>query len=259
MRAIVTPKPVSVAALWCRRLAIFALAVGAIAVAATRFQIVEVPAGLTILASAILIDCIALLLGGTSFVTMWRTGRRGVAITLTGLLIAAVLLAWPAWLAFQALRLPVLNDVSTDTRDPPAFSQSRAALAARDGFVHGSMTAAEGAAQRAAYPGVQPILLELDADEAYQLALKAVIARGWKIVDQAAPGAGRSGLGHIDAIQRSLIMGFPEDVTIRVKPLAGQTRIDVRSASRFGRNDFGASAQRIEKYAQELQNQLDTK
>ena len=54
-------------------------------------------------------------------------------------------------------------------------------------------------------------------------------------------------------------MGFPDDITIRIKPLAGQTRIDVRSVSRYGRNDFGANAKRIGAFAQELQNQLDTK
>jgi uncharacterized protein (DUF1499 family) len=259
MRSTFAPKPIAATATWCRRIAIFALAVGVIAVAATRFQIVEVPAGLAVFAAAILLDCIALLLGGTAFVTIWRTGRRGVAITLSGLVIAAVLLALPAWLALQAMRLPVLNDVSTDPRDPPAFSQSREAQAARGGMVHGAIAPGTAAAERAAYPGVQPILVELEADEAYQIALKAAVARGWKIVEKSPPGVGRSGLGHIDAIDRTLIMGFPDDITIRVKPLAGQTRIDVRSASRYGRSDFGANASRIEKYAQELQNQLDTK
>ena len=54
-------------------------------------------------------------------------------------------------------------------------------------------------------------------------------------------------------------MGFPEDVTIRVRPLAGQTRIDIRSASRFGRHDFGGNAGRIQRFAQELQTQLDAR
>lgn len=112
--------------------------------------------------------------------------------------------------------------------------------------------------QRAAYPGVQAILLELEGDEAYQLVLKAVQARGWKIIDQAPPG-GRSGLGHVDAVARTLIMGFPDDITIRIKPLAGQTKIDMRSVSRYGRNDFGVNAKRIESFAQEMQNQIDTK
>ena len=100
--------------------------------------------------------------------------------------------------------------------------------------------------------------VELEGDDAYQLILRAVQALGWKIIDQSAPG-GRAGLGHIDAVARTLVMGFPDDITIRVQPLAGQTKIDVRSVSRYGRNDFGVNARRIERFAEELQTQLDAK
>jgi uncharacterized protein (DUF1499 family) len=113
-------------------------------------------------------------------------------------------------------------------------------------------------AQRRAFPTVSPIVLELEAEEAWQMVLKAVAARKWLVVDQVKPG-GRIGVGHIDAIDATLLMGFPQDVTIRLRPLAGQTRIDIRSASRFGRHDFGVNAQRIQRFAQELQAQLDAR
>jgi uncharacterized protein (DUF1499 family) len=105
---------------------------------------------------------------------------------------------------------------------------------------------------------VSPIILDLEADEAWQIVQKAVAARKWRIVDQVMPG-GRIGIGHIDAVDKTLLMGFPQDVTIRVRPLAGQTRIDIRSASRFGRHDFGGNARRIQRFAQELQTQLDAR
>ena len=130
MRSLVAiDRPMSDAALWCRRLAIFALLVGAVGVLLTRLRMVEVPAGLAVLASAIVLDLVALLLAGAACVSMWRTARRGVGPVIVGAALAAGLLAWPAWLAVQALRLPVINDVSTDTLDPPAFSRSRAAVA----------------------------------------------------------------------------------------------------------------------------------
>jgi uncharacterized protein (DUF1499 family) len=40
-------------------------------------------------------------------------------------------------------------------------------------------------------------------------------------------------------------MGFRDDVVIRVRPIAGGARLDIRSASRYGRNDFGANAERV--------------
>ena len=258
MRRMIVEEPVSQAAVWSLRLSVFALAVAAVAVVVTRFRLVDVPAGLAVFGSAILIDCLVLLLAGTAAAIIWRTGRRGMSDALGGVVLALALLAFPGYLALQSLRLPVLNDISTDIADPPQFSLSRIATEARGGRNPRARTTAERQAQRAAYPGVQPILLELEGDDAYQLVLKAVQALGWKIIDQSSPG-GRAGLGHIDAVARTLIMAFPDDVTIRVQPLAGQTKLDVRSVSRYGRNDFGVNARRVERFAEELQTQLDAK
>ncbi len=258
MRRLILEEPVSKSAIWSLRLAAFALAVAGVSVVVTRFQLVDVPAGLAVFASAILLDCLALLLAGAAAVIIWRTGRHGLSQALAGTALALVLLAYPGYMASQAARLPLLNDISTDIADPPEFSLSKRATEARGGRNPRSRALPERQPQRAAYPGVQPVLLELEGDEAYQLVLKAVQAMGWKIVDQSPPG-GRAGLGHVDAIARTLIMGFPDDITIRVAPLAGQTKIDVRSVSRYGRNDFGVNARRIERFAEELQTQLDAK
>ena len=81
---------------------------------------------------------------------------------------------------------------------------------------------------------------------------------GWEVIESSAPG-GRLGDGRIEAIERTLIMRFPDDITIRVRPGAGQSRIDVRSASRFGRHDFGVNARRIERFARQMQEQLDAR
>jgi uncharacterized protein (DUF1499 family) len=98
----------------------------------------------------------------------------------------------------------------------------------------------------------------MEANEAYQLALEAAKARGWRIVDAIAPSV-REGVGHIDASEKSLFLGFVDDIAIRIKPLANQTRIDIRSASRVGRHDFGVNAQRIEKFAAEVQELAQAK
>ncbi|MDE2362331.1 MAG: DUF1499 domain-containing protein [Hyphomicrobiales bacterium] len=258
MRRQIVEEPMSVSAVWSLRLSVFALAVAAVAALVIRFRIVDAPAGLAVFGSAILLACVALLLALSAAVVIWRTGRRGLSSAIGGAALALALLAWPGFLAAQAIRLPVLNDVTTDIADPPQFSLSRVATEARAGHTPTNPSALQREQQRAAYPGVQAILLELEADEAYQVVLKAVQASGWKIIDQSPPG-GRGGLGHVDAVARTFVMGFPDDITIRIKPLAGQTKIDVRSVSRYGRNDFGVNARRIEQFAQEIQNQINTK
>ena len=258
MRHLIIEEPVSVAAIWSRRLSVFAIVVAGMGVALARLNPTDVIAGLSVLSAALVVACAALLFAVTGAVIIWRTGRGGVSYLVGAIFLTVMLLAYPAWLALQSIRLPLINDVSTDLADPPAFSRSAAALAARGPRTPPDTPETARDDQRLAYPDVQPIILDLEADEAFRLVLQAIAARGWRIVDQTKPG-GRTGLGHIDAVDRTPVMGFPDDVTVRIRPLAGQTRIDVRSASRFGRHDFGANANRIRAFSQELQTQLDAR
>lgn len=258
MRRLILEEPVSAAAVWARRFATFSLTLAIIAVILSRGQIVDMTAALSVFGAAIVIACLGVLFAVTGAVVVWRTGRGGVGLVVGALFLSSLLLAYPALLAIQAARLPLINDISTDLIDPPEFARSSRAIAARVSSEHGPIPDAWREAQRAAYPGVQPILLELESDEAWPLVQKAVAARGWRIVEQTRPG-GRSGIGRIDAVDRTPLMGFADDVTIRVRPLAGQTRIDIRSASRIGRHDFGANARRIQRFAQDLQAQLDAR
>jgi hypothetical protein len=257
MRHLIIEEPYSDSALWSRRLAFFATAVILTGLVLARIGF-DPPAVLAVLGSAIMIACLAILCAGAATIAIWRTGRKGVGLLLTGGLIASLVLAYPIYLAYQAIHLPALNDVSTDIDDPPAFSLSQHALAARKGFVPASLATALRQRQLPAYADVQPIILDLDGAEAYQTVLQAVAARHWTLVEAHPPG-GRFGLGHVDAIDRGLVLGFANDITIRIRPLAGETRVDVRSVSRIGRHDFGANARRILAFADELRNKADQK
>ena len=96
--------------------------------------------------------------------------------------------------------------------------------------------------QRRAYPDVQPLMLSAPPDEAFGKARTAALDMGWEIVS-ADPAAGR-----IDAVATTFWFGFRDDVTVRVTPQGGSSRIDVRSKSRIGRGDAGANAGRIRRY-----------
>lgn len=257
MRHLIIEEPFSESAIWARRLAIFAAAVVATGLILARLGL-DPTAVLAVIGSAIILACLAILCAGAASVEIWQTGRKGVGLLLGGAVLAVLLLAYPAYLAVQAVRLPVLNDISTDIDNPPAFSMSRKALAARHGWLPPSVPAAAREAQNDAYPDVQPIYLDLETDDAYQTVLSAAAARHWKIIDAIPPG-GRLGIGHVDAIAHGMILGFADDITIRIWPLAGETRIDVRSASRIGRHDFGGNASRIEAFADEVKTEAAEK
>ncbi len=257
MRRLIIEEPYAATAVWSRRLGFFALAVAGIGVLSARGGLDATPV-LAIMGSSFAIACIAILCAGAAVIVIWQTGRKGAGRLLAGLALALLLLSYPAYLAVQAIRLPVMADITTDLDDPPAFSRSRKALMARGGVTPEALLPEVRRQQRQAYPLVQPIMLDLDADEAYKAVVKIATAKRWQIIDQTSPG-GRSGVGHVDAVARGLVLGLPDDVTIRIRPLAGQTRVDIRSVSRIGRHDFGANARRIEQLAQALQAEADSK
>ena len=62
--------------------------------------------------------------------------------------------------------------------------------------------------------------------------------------------------GIIEAVARSVILGFPEDVVVRVRVTADGTRIDVRSASRYGRSDLGSNAARVRDLVSDIDDVL---
>jgi uncharacterized protein (DUF1499 family) len=179
-----------------------------------------------------------------------------VAPAASGFALAVALLAYPAYLTIEAVSLPILNDVTTDYENPPTFMISSKAREARGGRTPLAPNPAAEAAQKAAYPEIQPIMVDLEAVQAYQMALRIAKELGWRIVDANPPNLRGDGVAHIDATDRSLVFAFVDDIAIRIRPLANQTRIDIRSVSRIGRHDFGENARRIRKFIAAVQESV---
>jgi uncharacterized protein (DUF1499 family) len=256
MRRLIVEEPHSRAAVWSLRTAIFALAAAAVAVGLARFASVDAGAALTVFAAALTLAFLALLLAGSAGVVIWRTGRRGAGQAAFGCFLSLALLAYPAYLAAIALPLPMIADVTTDFASPPAFMISAKARAARAGQTPPAWDSADKPLQQDAYPKVQPILVDLEPTQAYQLVLRVAKDLGWKIVDSNPPNLRVDGVAQIEAIARSPVFGFADDIAVRVRPLASQTRIDLRSVSRVGRQDFGANAHHFEHFAAAVQDAL---
>ena len=85
----------------------------------------------------------------------------------------------------------------------------------------------------------------------YDIALTLVNKRKWHVVDARPPAAGRRE-AVIEAVARTPIMGFRDDVVIRVSAAGDGARVDIRSASRYGLHDFGANAARIRSLLDDL-------
>jgi uncharacterized protein (DUF1499 family) len=253
MRRLIIEEPVSRPAKWSPIVAWFALAVTVIAALMIRLGRVDYAAGFAALGMGLALALVAVLLSILAFIRIWQEGRRGLGSAAKGLVLAILILAYPGWFAVKAVTLPKINDITTDTDNPPAFSRSHTALEARGGRVPPDVPPEVREAQREAYQQIAPITVDLPADEAFELVRKAAANLGWEIVDAVKPG-GRLGLGRLDAVARTSLLKLPDDITVRLRPRADGTRIDIRSASRIGTHDLGTNAKRIRAFLEEISN-----
>jgi len=233
-------EPVSRVAVWSSRLGLFAIAVAALSVIIVRSGLLEIVPALATFGASLVFAGLAILLAFAAFVVIWRQG--------TGGLLGLALLAYPAYLGTRALRLPAIADISTDTSNPPRFDVlARLRPRGRTDYPG----AAAAALQHKAYPYVAPLDLDVPTKVAYDAALALVTKRKWYVGDTRPPTLARRD-GVIEAVARTPIMGFRDDVVIRISPLGQGARVDMRSASRFGDHDLGSNASRIRSLLEDI-------
>jgi uncharacterized protein (DUF1499 family) len=230
-------------ALWSRRIAAFAFVATLLAVIVVRSGLLEIQPALATFAGALAIAGLALLVAFAAFVVIWREGLGGMGAAVMAMAVSLALLAYPAYLGIKAYRLPWIYDITTDPIDPPRY-EALARLRPRDAnpVTYAGLYAADQ--QRTAYPDIGPLGTNAVPQAAYEAALAVIQKERWRVVDARAPQAGRRE-GHIEAVARTPIMGFRDDVVMRVRPEPDGSRIDVRSSSRYGTFDFGTNAARV--------------
>lgn len=140
---------------------------------------------------------------------------------------------------------PSIHDISTDTINPPDFF---AVLPLREDADNG----VEYGVSRdmnprllvelteQAYPDLlEPVILDVSPDTAFDRAMNAVNQLGWKVVD-----ANRAA-GRIEATESTFWFGFKDDIVIRLTSMSSGIKVDARSVSRVGKGDVGINAIRL--------------
>jgi len=249
-------EPVSSLASWARNLAIFSVVAVLVSIIIVRFGFLEMKPALATFFGALACAGLSILVSFAAFAAIWQTGSRGMSRILLALLIDAVVLAYPAYLALQYRKLPPIYDVSTDPIDPPRF-EALAPLRTGDGTnpaVYAGLYSAEQ--QRLAYPDIETVELDVPAQRAFDITKRIVAKRKWLVIDEREPQPPRR-LGRIEAVARTPIMGFREDVSIRVTPDGDGSRVDIRSASRYFESDLGSNAARVTKLIDDINSAID--
>src|SRR6202046_2679890 len=254
-RRRITEQPPSRLAIWSRRIALFSLAATFIAIIVVRSRALEIVPALSTLGGALALAMLAILLAFGAAVSIWRDGVGGIGQSFAGLLIGLVLIAYPLYVGVKAYKLPAIYDITTDPIDPPRFD-AIPRLRPRDAnpVTYAGLYTAEQ--QRTAYSDIEPDLTNSSAQEAYNAAMQVITKRRWHVVDARPPQGTAPRDGLIEAIARTPLLGFRDDVAVRVRATQQGARIDVRSASRYGRHDLGANAARVRALIEDVDDVL---
>lgn len=243
VRRRIAEQPRSRLAVWARRFALFALPVALLAVIFERSGTFEIYPVLVTFGASLVLAGLGMLFAIGALASVWFTGRGGAGYAFLALGVGFALLAYPGYLGAKALRLPEIHDITTDPYDPPRFEAvARLRTREHNPVTYGGLAVYQQ--QRVAYPDIEPLNSNATPQQAYDAALAVVTKRKWRIVDARAPQANRRE-GRIEAIALSPVMGLRDDVVVRVRASGGGSRIDIRSASRFGSHDFGTNASRV--------------
>lgn len=250
-------EPVSALAAWARRLAVFSLVATLVSIIVVRFGFLEIKPALATFFGALACAALSIVVALAAFVAIWRNGSRGMGLILVALLLDVAILAYPGYLGLQYRRLPPIHDVTTDPINPPPFEALARLRTGSDtnSAAYAGLYSAE--LQHAAYPDIEPVTLEAPALRAYEMVLAMINKRKWRIVVERAPQPPRRE-GRIEAIARTPIMGFSEDISVRVLPDGDGSRIDLRSSSRYFEHDLGSNAARVQRLVDDLNAADDT-
>jgi uncharacterized protein (DUF1499 family) len=243
--------------LWTVRLGLFSVALIAVGVLGHRLFSMPTPIAMNLFRTAFVGAVLTFAVGGMALYQIWRRGSRGAVTTVIGLGVALGIFAWPLALLPTFRALPRINDVTTDTQAPPKFvALAKARTAGANTAAYPGVTFAK--AQQDAYPDIKPFVIDRSAEEAFEIVI-ASLNRTLKMkIMQEEPPKGRYGQpGYVEAIDRTTVMGFTDDIVIRVDGDAATSRIDVRSASRYGVHDLGRNAERVRKILKEIQWQVE--
>lgn len=289
-------RPVSHAAHWARRLALFSCALFLAAVLSHRFGPLTTPHFLVLAGFSAATAGLAVLLAAIGLQRLWHVGARGGKASFMALLFALLPLGFAGAAAYAYFHKPALYDVTTDTLAAPPWL---AEPSADQGWLPraAAVTPGDRDVQLAAYPGLSGRRYEGALDRVHQGARKVAAAYGIAItaedgldniladledliVDPGKPAQDAQALGEVPIPEarpleapatrpvggpgevllqgewRSPVFGFRFDVVIRLREEAETTLVDMRAASRYGPHDLGMGADLVEGYLKALDAEL---
>lgn len=251
------PEKEPAASRWATRASLFAFGLVIAALFLHRLFGMPTPVAYNVALLGMALAVTSILAATIAAAIIWHTGRPGTARVLFAVCLSLALLAAPLLYIMWEREFPLLSDITTDTANPPEFSAVARLRGPGDNSTSYN-TRRWAAEQRRAYPDIEPMTIARPSDEAFGLVVGAMKRLKMDIVREDAPEPEGGTQGAVEAVDRTLIMGFYQDVAVRVTGIGDEeTRVDMRSASRFGHGDMGRNAERLRELRKEIQARVD--
>lgn len=232
---------------WSLRISLFALLTAGLAILGLRLSIIDFQPALIGLAGTTLVGLLAIVLGLIGTLRAIKAKETRIASTLAGSTLGFLVVAPVLMAIMSGAGTPPIHDISTDLAQPPEFVTIKALRTP----AHNSLDRLEpenlAALQKADYPDLAPLLIPCPFDQVFEQAIALVKKRGWEVA------AVSTANGRIEATDTTRIMGFKDDVVIRVQTAGNKTQVDMRSVSRVGKGDLGLNAKRIRLFLADLE------
>ena len=256
-RTIYAPdQPPSFLARWASRIAIFCAVILPITAFLHRLFNLSTPVALNLALACFAGAALVLVMAAIAGLDIWVTGRQGAARIVVATVVASAILALPASLYVASRKFPMLNDVTTDIADPPSLAD--AAKRRQPGANPTDYPAARfSTLQQSSYPDLKTLTVPRPAEETFELVLQAIAKLKMRATYEVPPDEEPGAPGIVEITDKTMVLGFVDDVVIRIASDDLQSRVDVRSASRYGRSDFGRNAERVRAILREITGRLE--
>ncbi len=241
---------------WASRAALFAFGLIVAALFLHRLFGMPTPVAFNLFVVALGVAVLSIASALIAAAIIWRTGRPGTARILFAVCLSLALLLAPFLTLVWLHRYPMISDITTDFDNPPALTAASRLRGPGDNPITYDRVHSANEQARA-YPDIRPMQIARSGEETYALVVDAVKRLKMHIEREEAPDLAAGTPGIVEAVDRTLIMGFYDDVAIRVTGDEESARVDIRSASRFGHGDMGLNAERIRELMKEIQARVD--
>lgn len=232
-------------AVWARRFGALALPLAAIPVLLHRSHLITSDNFIAVETVAIAVAVAAVAMALIAFVRLWFTGDQGWGRASVAFVFGTICLLPAAYFGWLAATSPASPDVSTDFPESPLLVS----------FVESRFIGPEERARiEAAFPNARSRTYPIEAPPMFEVVGRVLDARGWDIRATRAP-LDALDTGQYNAVVTTLL-GFPQEVAVRVAGGADGATVDMRSASLTAFPDFGENGQRVEAFLLELDNQV---